>query len=260
MSPAGRRLAPTANPARSLFSASSTGCSPVACQGRVSHAHQQRAYRLDGIDQALQDDLRSTRPTLSVPGCDDLAQPRAKFGIGHGVLGCELGELLQQLLVLLCPIHEVGNIVGAAAPQVGHSALELEDDLVGGREQAVTQEAAHFECSFWLLDPGADRRGPLGHAPCVTTHQHIVETPKCRLIPRSVRNAMRSKTSLIWRVECLASALQSQLWQSGRGAFSADVQRMRVATGTVVILVWQVDLQVRPGRPPPWRGSRGHAR
>ena len=42
--------------------------------------------------------------------------------------------------VLLRPIHGGGDAIGAAAPQVGHAALEHEDDLFGGGEQAVAQE------------------------------------------------------------------------------------------------------------------------
>jgi len=43
-------------------------------------------------------------------------------------MACELGELLQQLLVLPRPIHE-HDTVGTVVPQVGHSTLEHEDDL-----------------------------------------------------------------------------------------------------------------------------------
>lgn len=47
---------------------------------------------------------------------------------------------------------------------------------------------------------------------------------------------MRSSTSVIWRVECLAGVLHSQDWHgwpSGRDAFSAEVQRLSVDAGTV---------------------------
>jgi hypothetical protein len=124
-----------------------------------AHACQQRTHRRNGIDQALPDSRRPTRRAPGALGRDDLAQAGAQFGIWHaGVMGCELGELLQQLLVLLRPI-DGRDAVGTVAPQVGHAALEHEDDLVGRREQAVAQEATELERARRLLDPGTDPWG-----------------------------------------------------------------------------------------------------
>ena len=63
-------------------------------------------------------------------------------------------------------------------PQVGHAALEHEDDLIGRREQAVAQEAAELERACRLLEPGTDRWGPPSHAPGVPANQHVVEIPQ----------------------------------------------------------------------------------
>ena len=54
---------------------------------------------------------------------------------------------------------------------------------------------------------------------------------------------MRSSTSAIWRVECLAGALHSQLWQcwpSARVQPSAEDQRFKVATGAAARMDWAV--------------------
>lgn len=54
---------------------------------------------------------------------------------------------------------------------------------------------------------------------------------------------MRSSTSAIWRVECLAGALYSQLWQcwpSRRVLSSADAQRLSMPAGTVARIAWAV--------------------
>ena len=54
---------------------------------------------------------------------------------------------------------------------------------------------------------------------------------------------MRSSTSVIWRVECLAGALHSQLWlcwPSRRALSSADAQRLSGAGGTAARIAWAV--------------------
>ena len=46
---------------------------------------------------------------------------------------------------------------------------------------------------------------------------------------------MRSSTSVIWRVECLAGVLPNHDWHgwlSGRDVFTAEVQRRSVDAGT----------------------------
>jgi hypothetical protein len=70
------------------------------------------------------------------------------------------------------------------SPQVGNATLEHEDELVGGRHQAVAQEAGHLHCARRLLDPGADRRRPGGHAPRVAAHQHVVEITQVLVDPQ----------------------------------------------------------------------------
>ena len=54
----------------------------------------------------------------------NLAQARAQLGVCHRVLGGKLGQLLQELLVLLGPVDRTGDTVGALPPQVSHAALE----------------------------------------------------------------------------------------------------------------------------------------
>lgn len=85
------------------------GVLPGGLPGQAAHDHQQRAHRRDGIDQTSPDDRRSTRRTLSALGRDYLAQARTKFGIGNSVMGRELGELLQKVLVLLCQSTEAAT-------------------------------------------------------------------------------------------------------------------------------------------------------
>ena len=53
-----------------------------------------------------------------------VAQARAQLGVCHRVLGGKLGQLLQELLVLLGPVDRTGDTVGALPPQVSHAALE----------------------------------------------------------------------------------------------------------------------------------------
>ena len=67
---------------------------------------------------------------------------RTQFGIRYRLLLGKFGQLLKQLLVLLGPVDGGSHAVGAASPQVGHAALKHEDQLVGGGQQAVAQEAA----------------------------------------------------------------------------------------------------------------------
>jgi hypothetical protein len=108
----------------------------------------------------------------------NLAQARAQLGVCHRVLGGKLGQLLQELLVLLGPVDRTGDTVGALPPQVSHAALEHENELVTRREQAVAQEAGHLDRARRLLDSGADRRWARGHAPCIAAHEHVVEIAK----------------------------------------------------------------------------------
>lgn len=61
------------------------------------------------------------------------------------------------------------------SPQVGHAALEHQNELVTGREQAFAQEAGHLDRARRLLDAGADRRRPGGHPSGIAAHEHVVE-------------------------------------------------------------------------------------
>lgn len=151
------------------------GMFPCGPPGKPAHRHQQRAHRGDGVDQAVPDDRRPTGCAPGAFGRDQIAQARAQFGIRYGLLRHKIGQLLKQLLVLLGPVDSGAHAVGAVPPQVGNAALEHEDELVGGCQQAVAQEAGHLDRARRLLGPGADRGRPGGHAPRIPAHQHVVE-------------------------------------------------------------------------------------
>jgi hypothetical protein len=134
----------------------------------------------------MSEDARSARPQLAAIawrcmnssttlGGDKLAQARAQLCVRHRVLGCKLSHLLQELLVPLRPIDRGRDTVGALPPQVGHAALEHENELVGGRQQAVAQEAADLDRARGFLDARIDRGRPGGHTPGIAAHQHVVE-------------------------------------------------------------------------------------
>jgi hypothetical protein len=102
-------------------------------------------------------------PARCAPGAlgrDQLEQRVRSSASGTVVLG-QVGQLLQQQLVLLRPVDGGGSAVGAVAPQIGDAALEHEDELVGGRQQAVAQEAGHLDRARRLLDARADRGRPV---------------------------------------------------------------------------------------------------
>ena len=143
--------------------------------GQPAHGHQKRAHGRDGVDQALANDRRATGRALRPLDRNEIAQARAQFGVGNRVLGRKAGQLLQELLVLLGPVDRSGDAVGALSPQVGDTALEHENELVTGCEQAVAQEAGHLDRARRLLDSGADRRRARGHASCIAAHEHVVE-------------------------------------------------------------------------------------
>ncbi len=146
--------------------------------GQPAYGHQKRSHRHDGVDQALANDRRATGRALRTLGDNDIAQARAQLGVWHRAPACKLGQLLQELLVLLGPVDRGGDTVGTLPPQVSHAALKHENELVTGREQAVAQEAGHLDRARRLLDSGADRRRASGHASCIAPHEHVVELPK----------------------------------------------------------------------------------
>ena len=143
--------------------------------GQPAHCHQQRAHRGNGVDEVLADDRRSTGRAPGTLDRDQTDQARTQFGIWHLLLGRKIGQFLEQLLVLLRPVNRCRHTVGALPPEVGHTTLEHEDELICGRQQAIAQEAGHLDRARRLLDPGADRGRTGGHPPRVAAHQHVVE-------------------------------------------------------------------------------------
>ncbi len=166
--------------------------------GQSAHGCQQRAHRRDRLDQALVDERCAAGGTPGPLGGHQIVQARTQLGIGYRALGGQFGQLPQKLLVLLCPIDRGRYAVGALPPQVGHPALEHEDQPIGGREQTVAQEATHLDHARRLLDSGADRRRPAGHAAGVAAHQNVVEIAQVAVHPqlREQRDALDHFTDL----------------------------------------------------------------
>src|ERR1019366_7364479 len=98
-----RLWVPAAYWSRGLFSASSTGCSPVACQGSpLTATRSERTGAMASIRRWRMTDARLG--ALRTLGGDDFAQAHAQLGVHHRVPGGKLGQLLQELLVLLGPV------------------------------------------------------------------------------------------------------------------------------------------------------------
>ena len=109
---------------------------------------------------------------------DQSLQASAQFGVGHGTLGTQTRQFAQQRLVHLRPVHGVAQAGCSLAPQVCRAALEHQDQLIGGAEQAVAQEARHLHRACRLLDLGAGRGRPGGHAAGVAAYQEIGQLAK----------------------------------------------------------------------------------
>ena len=103
---------------------------------------------------------------------------------------------------MLRPVDGCRHAVGALPPEVGHTTLEHENELICGRQQAIAQEAGHLDRACRLLDPGADRGRTGGHAPRVAAHQHIVELTQVLIDAqiRQERNTLEHLGDLARRV------------------------------------------------------------
>ena len=152
--------------------------------GQAAHRNQQGTHRRNGVDEVLADDRRSAGRAPGTLGCDQTDQARTQFGIWHLLLGRKIGQFLEQLLVLLRPVNRCRHTVGALPPEVGHTTLEHEDELICGRQQAIAQEAGHLDSACRLLDPGADRGRTGGHAPRIPAHQYVVEMAQVLIDPQ----------------------------------------------------------------------------
>ncbi len=208
---AGRLLAPTAYWDRSLSSASSTGCSLLACQGRpLTPTRSDRTGAMASIRRWRMTDARLGARCARLTATRSLRRERNS---ASGTASWAASPDSSCRSCWNCSAQSTE----AATPSAHRrhrsaAALEHENELIRGREQAVAQKASHLHRARRLLDSGADRRRASGHASCIAAHEHVVELAQISISrPRSVNNAMRSSTSLMWRVECLAGALHSQL-------------------------------------------------
>lgn len=82
-----------------------------------------------------------------------------RFGIRDRLVGDELPQIDQELCMQRSPAR--GSMIAAgagASPEIGHPSADHEDQIVGGGEQAVAQEACDFGSAARFLDAGAGSR------------------------------------------------------------------------------------------------------